>query len=232
MRANSPKLSTKPLFLLMPNLHPSVLSVNITSVVHEEEWAGVVGRTGIDKRSVNFPVFLANNCVAGDVVADTKNHGGYHKAVYAYSREDAQWWEAQLGLTIADGRFGENLTTRSIDVTRAVIGERWAIGSSVLEVAEPRIPCRVFAGFWDRPTLIKEFTIAGRPGAYLRIVEEGSVKAGDEIKILHRPSHGITISDVFAAKSGDRSRIAEIVEVPEISSEIREWAKKIIETAN
>ena len=115
--------------------------MNITSVVHEEEWAGTVGRTGIDKRSVNFPVLLANDCMAGDVVADTKNHGGYHKAVYAYAREDAQWWETQLGLSIADGRFGENLTTQGIDVSRAIIGERWAIGSALLEVAEPRIPC-------------------------------------------------------------------------------------------
>ena len=232
MRANSPRHSTKPLFLLMPNSRPSVLSVNITSVVHEEEWAGTVGRTGIDKRSVDFSVLLANNCMAGDVVADTKNHGGYHKAVYAYAREDAQWWEAQLGLAIACGRFGENLTTRGIDVTGALIGERWAIGSSVLEVSEPRIPCRVFAGFWDRPSLIKDFTNAGRPGAYLRIVREGTLSAGDEIDVVHRPSHGVTISDLFAAKSGERSRIAEIAEVPEISSDIREWAKRIVETAS
>ena len=216
----------------MPNSHPSVISVNITSVVHEEEWAGTVGRTGIDKRPVDLPVVVANNCMAGDVVADTKNHGGYHKAVYAYSREDAQWWEAELGFAIASGRFGENLTTRGIDVTGAIIGERWAIGSTVLEVAEPRIPCRVFSGFWERPTLIKEFTNAGRPGAYLRIVKEGTLSAGDEIDVVHRPSHGVTISDLFAAKSGDRSKILEIAELSEISSEIREWAKRIVETAN
>jgi MOSC domain-containing protein YiiM len=214
----------------MPNLQSSVLSVNITAVVLEEAWAPV-GRTGIDKRSVDFSVLLANNCVAGDVVADTKNHGGYDKAVYAYSREDAQWWESELGFAIASGRFGENLTTIGVNVTGAIIGERWAIGSSVLEVAEPRTPCRTFAGFWDRPSLIKEFTSAGRPGAYMRIVKEGTVKSGDEIDIVHRPSHGVTISDVFAAMSGERSRIAKIAEVPEISPEIREWAKRIAETA-
>jgi MOSC domain-containing protein YiiM len=215
----------------MANLHPSVLSVNITSVVHEEEWAGSVGRTGIDKRSVDIPVNLANNCVAGDLVADTKNHGGYDKAVYAYSREDAQWWQTQLGFAIASGRFDENLTTSGIDVTHAIIGERWAIGSAVLEVAEPRIPCRVFAGFWNRPSLIKDFINAARPGAYLRIVKEGSVKSGDEINIVHRPSHGVTISDVFAAKSGERSKIAEIAELSDISAGYRQWATRIKETS-
>jgi MOSC domain-containing protein YiiM len=214
----------------MPNLHSSVLSVNITSVVHEEEWAAV-GRTGIDKRFVGFSVLLADNCVAGDVVADAKNHGGYHKAVYAYAREDAQWWESELGFAIASGRFGENLTTSGIDVTHSIIGEQWAIGTSVLEVAEPRTPCRTFSGFWDRPSLIKEFTNAGRPGAYLRIVKEGTVISGDEISIVHRPSHGVTISDLFAAMSGERSRIAEIAEVPEVSSEIREWAQRIMKTS-
>ncbi len=205
--------------------------MNITSVVHEAEWAGTVGRTGIDKRSVEFPVTVAKDCLAGDVVADTKSHGGFHKAVYAYSREDAQWWEAQLGLTIAFGKFGENLTTRGIDVSGAIIGERWAIGSTVLEVSEPRIPCRVFAGFWNRPSLIKDFTIAGRPGAYLRIVKEGTVRTGDEIKIIHRPNHAVTISDVFSAKSGERSKIAQIAELSDISSEYRVWARRIRETS-
>jgi MOSC domain-containing protein YiiM len=204
--------------------------VNITVTVHEDEWTGTVGRTGIDKRPVDSPVRAANNCLAGDVVADTMNHGGYHKAVYAYAREDAQWWETALGHPVASGRFGENLTTMGINVTGAVIGERWAIGSSVLEVSEPRIPCRVFAGFWDRPTLIKDFTIAGRPGAYLRIVREGTLRTGDEIDIVYRPSHGVTISDLFAAKSGDRSKILEIAELSEVSSEIRKWAMRIKET--
>ncbi len=97
-----------------------------------------------------------------------------------------------------------------------------------MEVSQPRIPCRVFAGFWDRPTLIKDFTHAGKPGSYLRVIEEGEIGAGDEIVIVHRPSHGITISDLFAAKSGERSRIAEIANVPEVSDSIRDWAQRIL----
>ena len=205
-----------------------LVSVNVTAVVHEEDWTGNVGRTGIDKRPVQGPVIISNDSLSGDVIADRKSHGGYDKAVYAYAREDANWWEAEIGVEIADGKFGENLTTQGIDVTHAVIGERWSIGTTVFEVSQPRIPCRVFAGFWDRPSLIKDFTNAGRPGTYLRIVQKGQITSGDEIVILHRPDHGVTISDLFAAKAGERSRMVDIVKVPEVSENIRQWAENII----
>ncbi len=213
-------------------VEPKVLSVNVTAVVHEGEWTGDVGRTGIDKRSIEGPVLASNNSLMGDVVADRKSHGGYDKAVYAYACEDVAWWEGELGVSIDPGRFGENLTTQGIDVTHAVIGERWRVGTTILEVSEPRIPCRVFAGFWNRPDLVKVFTKAGRPGAYLRIVQEGQIERGDEIATVHRPVHGITISDLFAAKAGERSRIADIATVPDVSERIREWAQRILETMN
>lgn len=205
-----------------------VLSVNVTYAVLAGEWAGSVGSTGIDKRAVVGRARVANNAVEGDRILDTEHHGGYDAAVYAYARADAQWWEGQLGVEIAAGRFGENLTTAGIDVTNAVIGERWKIGTAVLEVAKPRIPCRVFAGFWDRPTLVKDFMAAGRPGAYLRIIEEGDIGAGDLIEIISRPTHGITISDLYAAKSGERSRMEQIAKVPELPADYRQWSAKIL----
>jgi MOSC domain-containing protein YiiM len=207
-----------------------VLAVNVTHKVLSGEWTGSVGSTGIDKRPVLGRVRLADNAVAGDRILDTKHHGGYDAAVYAYAREDSDWWEKQLGMSIANGRFGENLTTRGVDVTNALIGERWRIGSAILEVSQPRIPCRVFAGFWERPTLIKEFMEAGRSGAYLRIIEEGDIGAGDEIEIIYQPTHNITIHDLYSAKSGERSRMAEILEVPQLSDSYRDWARQIIES--
>ena len=204
-----------------------ILSVNVTAVVHEGAWTGSEGRTGIDKRSVSGPVTFVNNGVAGDVIVDTKHHGGYDKAVYAYAREDADWWEAQIGREISNGAFGENLTTLGIDVNGALIGERWKIGSVILEVAEPRIPCRVFAGFWDIPTLIKDFTNSRRSGAYLRIIQEGSIQVGDEIKIISRPKHDVSITDVFAAKSGERGKIAELKNVEQLSEDYKEWLAKL-----
>jgi MOSC domain-containing protein YiiM len=205
-----------------------VVSVNVTSVVHEGQWTGSEGRTGIDKRGVLGRVAFAHEQVANDVIIDRNAHGGYDQAVYAYAREDADWWEREIGISIDNGRFGENLTTQGIDVNAALIGERWQIGSVILEVSQPRIPCRVFAGFWQRPTLIKEFMAAGRPGAYLRIIQEGEIGVGDSIEVIHLPKHAITIADLYAAKNGERSKIQEISMVSELSTKYQEWAKALI----
>ena len=207
-----------------------VLSINVTSVVHQGEWTGSEGRTGIDKRSVAGSVEFKNNGVAGDRIIDTNVHGGYDQAVYAYAREDAHWWEKEIGEEIPAGRFGENLTTEGIDVNAALVGEQWKIGSVILEVSQPRIPCRVFAGFWKRATLIKDFTQAGRPGAYLRIIQEGTAQAGDVIEVIYKPDHAISISDLFSAKSGERTKINEIKVVPQLSQGFKEWAEKIAAT--
>ena len=209
-----------------------VISINITSVVHQGEWTGSEGRTGIDKRSVSGAIEFKDNGVVGDRVIDTNVHGGYEQAVYAYAREDAQWWEKEINEEIPAGRFGENLTTEGIDVNAALIGEQWKIGSVILEVSQPRIPCRVFAGFWKRATLIKHFTQAGRPGTYLRIIQEGRAQAGDSIEVIFKPNHTVTISDLFAAKSGERSKINQIKDVTYLSTEFKEWSQKIAATQN
>ena len=209
-----------------------VLSINITSVVHQGEWTGSEGRTGIDKRSVAGPIEFKNNGVVGDRIIDTNVHGGYDQAVYAYAQEDAQWWEKEINEEIPAGRFGENLTTEGIDVNAALVGEQWKIGSIILEVSQPRIPCRVFAGFWKRTTLIKDFTQAGRPGAYLRIIQEGTAQAGDAIEVIYKPDHEVSIRDLFSAKSGERAKINEIKVVPHLSQGFKEWAEKIAATQN
>jgi len=205
-----------------------VISVNITSIVHEGEWTGSEGKTGIDKRAADGPVRFANDEVVGDVVVDRKHHGGFDQAVYAYAREDADWWESELGIQIANGRFGENLTTEGIDVNKSLVGERWKVGSTILEVSQPRIPCRVFAGFWNRPTLIKEFMAAGKPGTYLRIIQAGEISADDSIEIIHRPDHLISIGDLYAAKNGERAKAQQISQVRELSTQYREWAQSLL----
>ena len=204
-----------------------VLTVNITSIVHEGEWTGSEGKTGIDKRAAQGPIHFANDEVSGDVVVDRNHHGGYDQAVYVYAREDADWWEKELGQSIANGRFGENLTTTGIDVNQALVGERWKIGTTILEVSQPRIPCRVFAGFWQRPTLIKEFMAAGKPGTYLRIIQEGHISAGDEIEVISKPAHNVSIADLYSAKNGERSKVEEIAAVKELSAKYQEWAQSL-----
>lgn len=186
--------------------------------------------TGIDKRPLAGRVEVRDNHVVGDHVVDG-SHGGRDQAVYSYAREDAAWWANELQREVTPGAFGENLSTAGVDVTGAVIGERWAIGSAVLEVSGPRIPCRTFAGFWDVPDLIKRFTVEGRSGAYLRILTEGEVGAGDEIRVVHRPAHGVSIGEVFRALTGDRALAPRLLTAPELPTKHRNKVEKWLSAA-
>lgn len=140
------------------------------------------GVTGIDKRPADGPVRVADpgpkgtggSGLAGDSVCDLRHHGGSDQAVYAFAREELDAWERELGHPLANGAFGENLTTRGVDVSGARIGERWRIGAGlVLEVTSGRIPCRTFAGHVGEERWVKRFTQAAAPGAYLRVIEPG-----------------------------------------------------------
>jgi MOSC domain-containing protein YiiM len=208
-----------------PSSRPSVISVNVGKPLRAT-WAAGKGVTGIDKRPVAGPVALHELGVEGDHVLDTSGHGGIDQAVYAYAWEDTAWWAAELGRTLDPGNVGENLTTAGIDLTESVIGSRWAVGSAVLEVSRPRIPCRVFAGFWDVPDLIKRFTAHAHPGTYLRVLTPGTVAAGDPIEILHRPSHGVTIGVVFRALTLEPELLPRLLEASQLPQALRDKAAR------
>jgi MOSC domain-containing protein YiiM len=193
-------------------------------------WAEV-GWSGIDKRPVTHRVELTALGVAGDVVVDSRHHGGADKAVYAYAREDAAWWSAELGREIGPGRFGENLSTAGVDITGAVVGERWAIGSALLEVCQPRTPCRTFAGFWDVPDLIRRFTAHGAPGAYLRVVRVGAVAAGDPVRVVDRPAHGVTLGEVFRAVNGKTELSPRLLQAEALPATIRDKVRRRLSAA-
>lgn len=156
------------------------------------------GVTAIDKRAVEGLVSLRKFGVFGDVQGDTEHHGGPDQAVYAYSQEDADYWSAELGRAIPPGLFGENLRTRGVETSHAVIGARWRIGTSLLEVTSPRVPCATFGERMDEPQWVKRFTQAGRVGTYLRVLERGKAKAGDAVVVEHVPGHGITVGKFFS----------------------------------
>ncbi|MER7106518.1 MOSC domain-containing protein [Streptomyces sp. NPDC000229] len=185
-----------------------VLTVNVGRPKAVEYTDAPSGMTGIDKRPADGPVRVADpgpkgegaSGVAGDTVCDLRFHGGTHQAVYAFAREDLDHWQGELGHPIANGAFGENLTTAGFDVNAALIGERWRIGgSAVLEVASGRVPCRTFAGWLGEKGWVKRFTRRAAPGAYLRVVEPGEVRAGDVIEVVHRPDHDVTVELAFRA---------------------------------
>lgn len=166
-----------------------------------------VGRTGIDKRPVTGPVELRDpgprgvgaSGVAGDDVCDLGLHGGADQAVYAYALEDYAAWSAELGIPLRPGVFGENLTTAGVDLTNTLIGEHWQVGSAVLEVSAPRTPCRTFAAWLGVNGWLKLFNARAVPGAYFRVLRPGAVQAGDQVRVLSRPDHSVTIGLTFRA---------------------------------
>ena len=149
-----------------------VVSLNVMHAIIPDV-GGEVGVTAIDKRPVSDSREVTTAGVAGDKRADIPNHGMPEQAVYAYAIEDYQWWEAELGVSISAGKFGENLTTAGIDVTNAVIGQTWRIGTTLLQVTGPRIPCGTFARWMDIDKWVKRFMAEGMPGTYFQVLEAG-----------------------------------------------------------
>ena len=167
-------------------------------------------RTGIDKRPVAGRVAVHPLGLDGDVQVNRKHHGGEGQAVYAYAQEDADFWIAELGRELPAGRFGENLRTSGLDLRNAVLGDRWQVGTALLEVTAWRIPCANFARFWGVPDLVKRFAAHGATGAYLRVLQVGEIGAGDAVEIVHRPDHGITVETAFRITMTQKARLPEL----------------------
>lgn len=161
--------------------------------------------SGIDKRPVGGAVALRDDGVEGDAVVDRAVHGGYDKAVYAYALEDYRWWSGELGRQLAPGAFGENLTTSGVDLRAVLVGERWRVGSALLEASEPRQPCSTLGAKMGDQRFVKRFARSLRLGTYLRIIEPGEVEPGSPIEVLERPDHGVTISLLGRVVFEDRS---------------------------
>ncbi|MBQ0926146.1 MOSC domain-containing protein [Saccharopolyspora endophytica] len=210
-----------------------VSSVNL-AVVRSGEWAGRLGKSGIDKRPADAPVLFTETGVQGDAVCDTKHHGAWYQAAYAFDGEELAHWSAELGKELVPGNAGENLTLTGVDSTSALIGERWAIGGAVLRVTGPRQPCRVFAGFWDVPGLVKKFTQHGRTGVYLAVEQAGEISAGDEVRVLSKPDHGVQVAELFALTTHGRADLADHVAgcLPDLPEKWRATAAARIESSS
>ena len=179
--------------------------------------------TAIWKHPVEGRVPLRGVNLHGDDQADRTVHGGPDKAVYAYAIEDTEWWEAELGRPLGPGAFGENLTVRGLPVSEAVIGERWAVGSALLEVSQPRLPCFKLGLRMGDPLFVRRFARAGRPGAYFRVLREGDIATGDVIKVEERPTHGVTSALVARALLGEPDLLTEALRAPQLPDELRGW---------
>ncbi|SDD72076.1 MOSC domain-containing protein [Auraticoccus monumenti] len=148
--------------------------------------------------------------LVGDHVGDRQNHGGDLQAVYAYGAEDLRRWAERLGRELPPGAFGENLTTEGVDLADCRLGERWRVGSTELVVTVPRMPCSTFRGWLGVRGWLRLFTQDGRPGTYLSVAVAGDLGAGDDIELLHRPDHGVSVADAFRAMTTDRDGAAAL----------------------
>lgn len=201
----------------------SILSVNVGRPTVIGSRKGQPVESGIVKAPVEGRVRVEGVNLAGDDQADRIAHGGPDKAVYAYAREDSDWWAQTLASEIPDGAFGENLTTEGVDCTDAVIGERWRVGSVLLEVCQPRVPCYKLGLRFGDPRMLKLFAQASRPGAYLRILEEGELGAGDAIEVLDRPDHGVTIRLVSDAMLLDETLLRQVLPATQLPANLHAW---------
>lgn len=200
-----------------------VVSVNV-GAVRTVEWQGRAVDTAIWKHPVTGRVPVEGVNLHGDDQADRRVHGGRDKAVYAYAVEDYAWWSTQLDRDLAPATFGENLTVEGLDLRDAVVGSRWRVGTSVLEVAQPRSPCFKLGMRMGDATFVDEFARAGRLGAYLRIVTAGDVGAGDTIEVSDVPPSGVTLREVGQSKQRPDPEVAARVladpHVPDLAKEL------------
>ena len=181
-----------------------LLSVNVGRP-RRFEYKGRSAESAIWKRPVEGHLIVRGVNLQGDAQADRSVHGGNG---------------------VADRGGQENLTTRGLDLTSALVGERWEVGSAVLEVSEARMPCWKLGVRMNDAHFPKLFLAAGRPGAYLRILQEGDLGTGDEIRVVHRPDHDLTMADLSRIYAGDRNEAERLLDVPELSVSWREWARE------
>jgi MOSC domain-containing protein YiiM len=198
---------------------------------------GDVPVTGIDKRPVTGRVEVRDpgpkgsglgSGVVGDFIGDGRHHGGSDQAVYAFAREDLDDWERRLDRSLRNGFFGENLTTRGVEVSAARIGERWLVGDTVVvQVTAPRIPCSTFRGWVGEPGWLRTFTEVGRPGTYLHVVVPGFIAAGDPIEVVHRPEHDVTVQLAYRASTTARELLPRLLDAgDDLIPEMRERARR------
>ncbi len=193
--------------------------------------------TAIDKHAYDGPVDVRapgdratglGSGLVGDHIGDPRHHGGDGQAVYAFAREELDSWESRLDRPLRNGMFGENLTTTGVEVSGAVIGERWQVGDTVvLQVTGPRIPCGRFRAHMGERGWLKTFTTTARSGAYLSVVTAGRVASADPVAVVHRPDHGVTAMLAFRALTREPELLPSLLDAgDDLVDELRAMAEE------
>jgi MOSC domain-containing protein YiiM len=189
-------------------------------------WGGVTFKTGIFKNPVSGRVMLRTTNLDGDRQADLSVHGGVNKAAYGYPSEHYAAWNAELPESaLTWGAFGENFTTEGLLETAVSIGDRYRVGSAVVRVTTPRLPCFKLAAKFQSDDIITRFVLSGRCGFYFSVIEEGEVGAGDEFALLRGEEPTLTIAEVnrlYTAKSPGRESLQRALHVKVLPESWRE----------
>ena len=175
------------------------------------------GQTGIYKNPVSEPVSVGELGLEGDTIVDVENHGGVDQAIYLYGTSDYAWWESELGRELEAGIFGENITISDLESETLCIGDKLQVGTAILQVTSPRIPCVTLATRMEDPQFVKKFMTAGRYGAYCRVLQSGQIQQGDEIVLIPYDRERVSINvmaDAYYAKNLTREMIETFLNIP------------------
>lgn len=173
-----------------------LLSVNIGKSRTQQN-GNKLETTGIYKLPAKRAVEIKALGIQEDVICDHKHHGGPDQAVYIYGAPDYDWWSEALGKELGPGTFGDNLTIGGLESAKFSIGDRLSLGTAILEVSAPRIPCDTLAARMGDPQFVKKYRQAERPGLYCRVIREGKVRAGDEVRIERYRDETLSILQMF-----------------------------------
>jgi len=188
-------------------------------------------RTAIAKVAVEGPVHLAALGPIGDSVADTRHHGGLDQAVMVYSRAHRPYWQESLGLDIAPGGLGENLSVEGLDDEGICIGDVYRVGTARVQVSQPRQPCATLARYWHCPELLPAIWETARGGWYFRVLEEGDVRPGDALERLERPHPDWSSARVLRAFRDASTHPDEALAASQLTHLSPGWQTKLREKA-
>ena len=206
----------------------NIVSVNV-GLPREVVWKGTTVLTGIFKEPVAGPVTINKLNLAGDKQADLTVHGGPAKAVYAYPAEHYEYWRQELpGVSFPWGKFGENLTTAGLREDTLGIGDRVRIGSAILMVTQPRMPCYKLALRFERDDMIKRFLRSGRSGFYFSVIEPGEVSAGSKVETLSQDPNRVTVADIGRLYLGQTRDLDLLERATSVSALPGNWKAELL----
>lgn len=184
---------------------PEIAAVCVVKELTEIKVNGLL--SGINKQPTLNPVKVKTHGIWGDIQGDREHHGGIFKAVYAFAKETRMRYQELENKELPDGFFGENLVTTGFNTDESVIGQRWQIGSSILEVSCHRSPCAAFAQRMNDRDWPARYLAGGKTGALLKVVQEGQIKARDKLIVLSTPEHAVTVGDVFRGLDANKAQL-------------------------